>query len=314
MIGNCLKALLPLAIAAQAIASGPCPDAKCAVERLASSSLAFSCGEERRDRLSAMRVIGFGANAVAPLEAALLDVARRGLESRFARNVTFVSIAYATVKGRDSVDLIREAGKALPHATLGLDSALAVALNVSSVVSSGRRIEAFEGTCQVQADPKFVLNRMIHGFEIGRMDVLSEVLDDNALKAVREPAALRAWAWWSSERVSLAGDVMIVYQLTRPRASAPPAAALRPSTGYVQPKHEKFRAHLTFVSGAGRPCGKAKVDLSPQPFPTSRYAFLVHDFDVAQLFAVLGRCATVTPAARETGESDIGFRRLLWEK
>jgi hypothetical protein len=126
----------------------------------------FTCGSINTDRATAKSLVDIGSPAIPQLERAFNSIEKLGDKSPFMENVYWLSMAYARIEGEAAHPRLRRMGSE-PKLEVSMDSAMALSLSLTSVVSS-TRYQGRHFRCR-REEPRDALDQLILDWELDEL-------------------------------------------------------------------------------------------------------------------------------------------------
>jgi len=266
----------------------------------------FECGEDvaaaRDDRRAANSLVALGAAAIPDIEKALDSMEKRGLQSPFIFNGSWLLIAYAKISGVAAYPrLVRMIGNpGLRQDEYSLDASVAISLGLTSYVDRFGKYYGVGIACSTK-EPRDALDRMILAWENNDGPSLEAGLGPQAKVALRSLLKGRSWAemraglWHGQE----GGSVAMGYRFETSGPWAEPvenlddALAMARTVVNLESLPRDPLLDTLLRTRAGRDCGRQQVKfLTSQDTFMHRLMYLVDNPDLGNLLRSISACAT----------------------
>ena len=305
--------------------------------------MVFSCGpalgEDRDDRAIARSLVEAGFSAVPAIEDGLDSFKAHGQQSAVASKVDWLLLAYAQIRGASAFSRISGMigdTNLVDHA-IGLDNSVAVALGLTSYVSSFRGMGEVFHQCTIPRstgvtlsptpcvapsreipmehdlrcnrghEPKDALDKFIFAWEMGDRLLLETSLGPAARGAFDQLLKYQSWTkvraqfWHATIR---GGVVGIGYRFAVAGRWAEPEETLREERG-TSGAEETPRDPVieTFLKNrSGKDCGRIRLPFSETPriasFPEGPVKYSINTSNLTDLLRLVSSCATESLVVR----------------
>lgn len=261
--------------------------------------VAGSCGElmypKLQDRAASQALGRLGSAALPYIEAAIDSIEKRGPDSEFHYNASWLLLAYAKIKGPAAFPRLREmcGDPNFSELSIGVDSSTALSLGLTSYVS--RWSEAVDEGCGISdrryPDPRYPMHNLILAWEKGDRAMLEGTIGPNGRAALD---SLLKGKTWDAMRTRLwhaknSDKVAVGYRFDIRGPWAEPFEMLEDQNSLVGVDYpENPQLDTVFKDRSGKDCGTYRVRFltgnGSQPY-------LIDNSDIGGLLRVISTCA-----------------------
>jgi hypothetical protein len=258
-----------------------------------------------RDRAAAYSLVLLGSRAVPDLENALGLLERQDRHMRAVPSWRWLLFAYARIRESAAYHRLREMADnpQLRHLSGDVDKSLALALGLTSYISSSRIADSF-GCCRAE-EPRHALDQLILGWLQGNRLRVEQTLGPRAKSALASLLAQNSWLdlrnriWHGvpSSGFALGYRFQNVRDWSKPEETLD--QALHDRRRSVDLDQLPLDPTLTaqFVNISGQDCGRSeirfvRIPATPDWLPSN---YLVDDPDLGALLRLISECASMKP-------------------
>jgi hypothetical protein len=257
-----------------------------------------ACGSIRTYFAIASSIVRWGAASIRELEKAFDSLEAQGEASRYSENSYFLLLAYARIKGASAYPRLRTmaANPKLAFLALGLDSAAALSLNLTSYVSeSSPPVLVFH--CRRADEPRDVLDQLILGWERHDREWFEGSLGPTARAALNSMLKEKTWNEMRTELWlgKSGGPVAVGYRFEiSGRWSEPEEMLDKAKSSVTFPNLETPEIPVQFKNISGGDCGKISVKFlkRPKSVDSGYRKYFVDNSNLQELLGVIASCAT----------------------
>jgi hypothetical protein len=267
----------------------------------------FECGMDiaaaRQDRKAANSLVKLGASAVPDIEMALDSMEKRGPQSPFIFNGSWLLIAYARIMGTAAYPRLQGmiGNPRLREYEYFLDTAAAISLGLTSYVDGFGEGYGVGVTCWAK-EPRDALDRLILAWERNDRASLEDSLGPRAKSALRSLLKDQTWRqlrsklWhdWTGRGVAMG------YRFDTPGPWAQPRETLDESLAAARTNLDTSRLTVdpkldaVLSNKSGRDCGRQRVQFLTSEDSLFHFLpmYLVDSSDLGNLLRSISACAT----------------------
>ena len=256
----------------------------------------FTCGETpetRRDRVVGRELVSRGKRAAPEIERALDSLEADGEDSPFFRKAGWLILAYARIEGAAGAPRLKRMIRSpkLDSLHITLDRAIALALGLTSYVSSGRE----DGPlilCRRQ-EPKDALDEVVLALERGDRSELESGIGSDARMALDQLLVGESWEAGYQElwRSQPGAQGAVGYLFEIPGRWSEPEETLEENRDYGNAPLGSTQVDLVteFKTSSGKDCARERVRFQ-KVTESGRARYLVDNTNIKELINSIGVC------------------------